>query len=53
VFNKGELFVSASGAAMELVREFVLGCQPDVVGAPEQDETRAYFFGRAGEAHVR
>ena len=53
VFNKGELFRSASDAGMELVREFVQGYQPDVVGAPEQDETWAYLFRRAGSAHAR
>ena len=29
-----------------LVREFVLGYQPHVVGAPEQDETWAFYFRR-------
>ncbi len=53
VFNKGELFRSASDAGMELVREFVQGYQPDVVGAPEQDETWAYLFHRAGRAPDR
>jgi putative methyltransferase (TIGR04325 family) len=44
VFNKHELLDTAAGAGMDLVREFILGYQPNVVGAPEQDETRAYLF---------
>ena len=53
VLNKYELFRGASDAGMELVREFVQGYQPDVVGAPEQDETWAYLFRRAGDPHDR
>ena len=46
VLNKQELLNTAADADMTLVREFLLGYQPDVVGAPEQDETRAYLFHR-------
>jgi putative methyltransferase (TIGR04325 family) len=46
VFNKKELLDTAAKANMVLVREFLLGYQPRVLGAPEQDETRAYLFRR-------
>jgi putative methyltransferase (TIGR04325 family) len=48
VFNRRELLGAASDAGVELVREFVLGFRPDVVGAPEQDETWAFLFRRSG-----
>jgi len=44
VFNRGELLAAADGFGLRLAREFVLGYRPEVVGAPEQDETRAYLF---------
>jgi putative methyltransferase (TIGR04325 family) len=44
VFNRHELLDTASRSGVTLVREFLLGYQPVVVGAPEQDETRAYLF---------
>ena len=47
VFNRGELLGAAADSGMEIVRELVLGEQPDVRGAPEQDETWAYLFRRA------
>ena len=46
VFNRRELLDAATGAGTTLVREFVLGYQPDVAGAPEQDTTWAYLFRR-------
>jgi tRNA (cmo5U34)-methyltransferase len=36
--------VAGGAFVLTLVREFLLGDQPDVVGAPEQDETRAFLF---------
>jgi putative methyltransferase (TIGR04325 family) len=50
VFNRGELLAAARDADLDLVREFVLGHQPHVVGAPEQDETWAYSFRRSQPA---
>jgi putative methyltransferase (TIGR04325 family) len=47
-FNRRELADCASRAGLRLVREFLLGFRPDVVGAPEQDETRAFLFARGG-----
>ncbi len=44
VFNERELLDVATGAGVDLVREFVLGYQPHVVGAPEPDTTWAYLF---------
>ena len=44
VFNRQELLDAAARTGMALVREFLLGYKPAVVGAPEQDETRAYLF---------
>ena len=46
MFNRGELLAAATDAGADLVREFVLGYRPHVVGAPEQDETWAYLFRR-------
>jgi len=46
VVNKQELLNTAADADMTLLREFLIGYQPHVVGAPEQDETRAYLFRR-------
>ena len=48
VFNRAELLAAAADVGVELVREFVLGYRPLVVGAPEQDETWAYHFRRPG-----
>ena len=47
VFNRGELLGVAADAGVRLVREFVLGYQPSVAGAPEQDETWAFYCRRA------
>ena len=44
VFNKHALLEAAADAGVDLVREFVLGYRPDVVGAPEADETWAFLF---------
>jgi putative methyltransferase (TIGR04325 family) len=44
VLNRGELLERAEDNGLELVREFLLGDKPPVVGAPEQDETRGFFF---------
>ncbi|MFN8024872.1 MAG: hypothetical protein U0W40_00515 [Acidimicrobiia bacterium] len=44
VLNRGELLQVAAGRGLEHEREFVLGYRPHVVGAPEQDEMRAYLF---------
>jgi len=44
VFNRSALLDRAAAVGLTLVREFLLGDQPDVVGAPEQDETRAFLF---------
>jgi putative methyltransferase (TIGR04325 family) len=44
VFNRDELLETARRAGMTLEREFLLGQQPYITGAPEQDETRAYLF---------
>ena len=44
VFNRGELLAAAADLGLLLQREFVIGYRPHVVGAPEQDETRAYLF---------
>jgi putative methyltransferase (TIGR04325 family) len=44
VFNREELLAHVGTSGLELVREFLLGLRPDVVGAPEQDETRAFLF---------
>jgi len=49
VFNRRELVEVATGVGMTLVREFLLGHQPQVAGAPEQDTTWAYLFRRTGE----
>jgi putative methyltransferase (TIGR04325 family) len=46
VFNRDELLSAVADADMTLVREFVLGYTPRIVGAPEQDETRAFLFRR-------
>jgi putative methyltransferase (TIGR04325 family) len=46
VFNRDELLRVARDAGTDLVREFVIGFEPDVVGAPEQDELWAYLFRR-------
>ncbi|HEU5307521.1 MAG TPA: methyltransferase, TIGR04325 family [Acidimicrobiia bacterium] len=46
VFNRDELLGAARDAGVDVVREFVLGFRPHVVGAPEQDETWAYLFRR-------
>jgi putative methyltransferase (TIGR04325 family) len=48
VFNRAELLGAAGDAGVDLVREFVLGFRPSVVGAPEQDETWGYFFRKSG-----
>jgi putative methyltransferase (TIGR04325 family) len=50
VFNRDELLRAALATGVGLVREFVLGFRPHVVGAPEQDETWAYLFHRPGTA---
>ena len=44
VFNRGELLEHAQRCGLQLVREFLLGDKPPVVGAPEQDETRGFLF---------
>ena len=44
VLNRGELVERAEDNGLELVREFLLGDKPPVVGAPEQDETRGFLF---------
>ena len=44
VFNRGELLERAARCGLGLVREFLLGDKPVVVGAPEQDETRGFLF---------
>lgn len=44
VFNRQELLDAAAGSGLALEREFLLALRPDVVGAPEPDETRAYLF---------
>ncbi len=44
VFNRGELLARARQDGLCLVREFLLGYKPMVLGAPEQDETRALLF---------
>jgi putative methyltransferase (TIGR04325 family) len=43
-FNRGELLERAAHSGLELVREFLLGDKPPVLGAPEQDETRGFLF---------
>ena len=50
VFNRGDLLNAAADVGLVLDREFVLGYRPHVVGAPEQDETRAYLFGASAVA---
>ncbi|HEY3669890.1 MAG TPA: methyltransferase, TIGR04325 family [Acidimicrobiia bacterium] len=47
VFNQQELLDVASDAGVQLTREFVIGHQPDVVGAPEQDEAWSFLFRRS------
>jgi putative methyltransferase (TIGR04325 family) len=44
VLNRDELLEHAKRSGLELVREFLLGDKPPVVGAPEQDETRGFLF---------
>jgi putative methyltransferase (TIGR04325 family) len=44
VFNREELLARVDACGLELTREFLLGLRPDVVGAPEQDETRGFLF---------
>lgn len=44
VFNRRELLAATAAVGLRLEREFVLGYRPEIVGAPEQDETRAYLF---------
>jgi hypothetical protein len=51
VLNRDELLAAAERTGLRLVREFLLDYRPDVVGAPEQDETRAYLF-RAPESEA-
>ena len=51
VFNRDELLDAARCAGLTFEREFLLGRQPYIAGAPEQDETRAYLFAPVGRAH--
>jgi putative methyltransferase (TIGR04325 family) len=44
VLNRGELLERAARSGLKLVREFLLGDKPPVLGAPEQDETRGFLF---------
>jgi putative methyltransferase (TIGR04325 family) len=46
VFNERDLVDVVAAAGLHLEREFVVGFRPDVVGAPEQDESWSYLFRR-------
>jgi hypothetical protein len=46
VFNRDDLLAATRATGITLVREFLLGYRPHVVGAPEQDETWAFLFRR-------
>ena len=43
-FNRDEFLGIASQSGLELVREFVLGEQPDIAGAPENWQGRGFLF---------
>ncbi len=47
VLHRGELIDVATEGDLRFTREFVLGPGPEVVGAPEQEELRAFLFRRA------
>jgi hypothetical protein len=47
VFNRYELLGAARCAGMTLEREFLLGQEPYIARAPEQDDARAYLFTRS------
>jgi putative methyltransferase (TIGR04325 family) len=51
VLNRSELLECARRAGLTLVREFLMGYKPRIIGAPEQDETRGLLFGPTAVAH--
>lgn len=48
--NREQFLQSAGGTGLELVREFIIGHQPFIYRAPEQNEYRGYLF-RSPNAH--